>query len=123
MAYKDFLQMPVWQKAFDLLIKVYKLTKSFPKEERYGMISDIKRSANSVVHNIAEGFGRYEKRDKTRFYKISRGSGYEIMSQILVSFALKYITREDKDDLLVRYREVISELDAMIKTVENRKYP
>ena len=95
--------MSVWQKAFNLLIKVYELTKSFPKEERYGIISDIRRSANSVVHNIAEGFGRYEKKNKTRFYKISRGSSYEIISQTLVSFALKYITQMDKDDLVAGY--------------------
>ena len=103
MTYKDFTQMSVWQKAFNLLIKVYELTKSFPKEERYGIISDIRRSANSVVHNIAEGFGRYEKKNKTRFYKISRGSSYEIISQTLVSFALKYITQMDKDDLVAGY--------------------
>ncbi|RLD77420.1 MAG: hypothetical protein DRJ07_14740, partial [Bacteroidetes bacterium] len=91
MAYKDFTQMSVWKKAFELLTKIYRLTKLYPKEERYGMISDIRRSANSVVHNIAEGFGRFESRDKTRFYKISRGSAYEIISQILVSHALEYI--------------------------------
>ncbi len=109
MAYKDFTQMAVWQKAFNLLIEVYQLTKSFPKEERYGMISDIRRSANSVVHNTAEGFGRYEKRDKTRFYKISRGSCYEIISQTLVSLALalKYINQEDKEDLVTVYSEAI----------------
>jgi len=123
MAYKDFTQMSVWQKAFNMLIEVYKLTKSFPKEERYGMISDIRRSANSVVHNIAEGFGRYEKRDKTRFYKISRGSGYEIISQTLVSFALKYINQKYKENLVTGYREVIDELDSMIKSIENRKDP
>ena len=123
MTYKDFTQMTVWQKAFNLLIKVYKLTKSFPKEERYGMTSDIKRSANSVVHNIAEGFGRYEKKDKTRFYKISRASSYEIISQTLVSFTLKFISQEDKVDLVIGYREVIDELDSMIKSIESRKYP
>ncbi|MCK4407496.1 MAG: four helix bundle protein [Bacteroidales bacterium] len=123
MAYKDFTQMAVWQKAFKLLIEVYRLTKFFPKEERYGMISDIKRSANSVVHNIAEGFGRYEKRDKTRFYKISRGSCYEIISQTLVSLALKYINQDEKINLVTGYREVINELDSMIKSIENRKNP
>ena len=115
--------MAVWQKAFKLLIEVYRLTKFFPKEERYGMISDIKRSANSVVHNIAEGFGRYEKRDKTRFYKISRGSCYEIISQTLVSLALKYINQDEKINLVTGYREVINELDSMIKSIENRKNP
>lgn len=85
MAYKDFTQMPVWQKAIHLLVDVYKLTKKFPKEELYGMVSDIHRSSNSVVHNIAEGFGRFENRDKSRFYKISRGSAYEIISQLIAS--------------------------------------
>lgn len=73
MAYKDFTDMNVWRKAFDILVKVYSITKTFSNEEKYGMTSDIRRSANSVVHNIAEGFGRYEKRDKTRFYKFLEG--------------------------------------------------
>ncbi|MBC8489648.1 MAG: four helix bundle protein [Bacteroidetes bacterium] len=120
MAYKDFTEMPVWQKAFSLLVEVYRLSKSFPKEERYGMISDIRRSANSVTHNIAEGFGRYEKRDKTRFYKISRGSAYEIISQSFVSEALEYLTKEESENLIIGYREVIDELDSMIKSIENR---
>lgn len=72
MAYKDFTEMSVRQKAFNLLVKIYSVTQSFPKEEKYGITSDIRRAPNSVVHNIAEGFGRFEKRDKTRFYKISR---------------------------------------------------
>ncbi len=123
MAYKDFTEMPVWQKAFNLLIEIYRLSKSFPKEEKYGMISDIRRSANSVTHNIAEGFGRYEKRDKTRFYKISRGSAYEIISQTLVSFALNFIKIDDKENLVNGYSKVIDELDSMIKSIENRKTP
>lgn len=119
MAYKDFTDMNVWKKAFDLLVKVYSITKSFPKEEKYGMTSDIRRSANSVVHNIAEGFGRYERRDKTRFYKISRGSAYEIISQIMASYALGFMKNENEKELMIQeYRNVISELDSLIKTIE-----
>ena len=121
MAYKDFTQMSVWKKGFELLTQIYKLTKDYPKEERYGLTSDIRRSANSVVHNIAEGFGRFEKRDKTRFYKISRASAYEIISQILVSQALEYINLDDKEELIKGYKETINELDMMIKAVESRK--
>ena len=61
MAYKDFTQFTVWQKGFKQLLEIYRITKNFPAEERYGLVSDIRRSANSVVHNIAEGFGRFEK--------------------------------------------------------------
>jgi four helix bundle protein len=121
MAYKDFKQMSVWQKAFDLLIRIYTITKRFPNEERFGLISDMRRAANSVVHNIAEGFGRFEKKDKTRFYKISRGSCYELISQTLVAGALNYITDDsEKSELEDGYKEVINELDSLIKAVETK---
>jgi four helix bundle protein len=80
MVYRDFTEMSAWQKAMNLLIRIYRVSGDFPTEEKFGLISDIRRSANSVVHNLAEGFGRYEKLDKTRFYKISRASCYEIIS-------------------------------------------
>ncbi|MCF6268433.1 MAG: four helix bundle protein [Melioribacteraceae bacterium] len=79
MSYKDFTQMSVWQKGFQLIKKIYPITKLFPSDERFGMISDMRRAANSITQNITEGFGRFEARDKTRFYKISRGSAYEII--------------------------------------------
>lgn len=102
--------MPVWQLAFKLLVKIYEITKEFPAEERFGLVSDMRRSANSIVHNIAEGFGRYEARDKTRFYKISRGSSYELISQLLVSNELKYIkSRPEVDGLIVHCRDIIDE--------------
>jgi len=66
--------MNVWQKAFKLVIKIYEITKTYPVEEIYGLISDMRRAANSIPQKIAEKFGRYESRDKTRFYKFSRGS-------------------------------------------------
>lgn len=119
MAYKDFTEMPVWKAAFDLLLEIYKITKTFPADERFGLISDMRRSANSIVHNIAEGFGRFEPKDKTRFYKISRGSAYELMSQIMVSHALAYIKEEkSKEALLNDCKKIISHLNSMIKTLE-----
>ncbi|NJK87016.1 MAG: four helix bundle protein [Bacteroidales bacterium] len=123
MSFKDFTKMSVWQKAFKLLIVVYKITGNFPKDEKFGMISDIRRAANSSVHNISEGFGRYEKKDKTRFYKISRGSCYEIISQIMVSNELGFITKEELVSLIVGYKSVINGLDLLIKSVEEKGGP
>ena len=77
MRYPDFMDMPVYQKALDLLLKMYETIKRYPADERYCLTSDTKRAANSIAHNIAEGFGRYEPKDKTRFYKISRGSSFK----------------------------------------------
>lgn len=94
MSFKDFTKMHVWELSFKLLIKTYEVTKNFPLNERYELVSDMRRAANSMTHNIAEGFGRFEPRDKTRFYKISRGSSYELISQLLVSFELKYFSNK-----------------------------
>ena len=121
MRYDDFRQMPVWQTAFRLLTDIYRITKNFPSDERFGLISDMRRAANSIVHNIAEGFGRYEPRDKTRFYKISRGSCYEVMSQLLVSFELKYMgSKTDLDKLIDVCKNIIKDLNSIIKTLETK---
>lgn len=114
MGYEDFTKMPVWQQSFEFLVRIYKTTKNYPSDERFGFISDMRRSANPIAHNFAEGFGRFsaespqeaapfgEPRDKTRFYpqdaahKISRGSMYELVNQLLVSFALSFINKKNK---------------------------
>ncbi len=53
MKYENFTQMPIWKKAFDLMLKIYQITKGFPPDERFGLTSDMRRCANSIVHNIA----------------------------------------------------------------------
>ena len=120
MAFKDFTHFTVWQKASELLLEVYDVSKKFPKDERFGMISDIRRAAGSVVHNIAEGFGRYERRDKTRFYKISRGSAYEVISQVLTAGSLRFLDENETKQIAKGYQDIIDELDKLIKTVETR---
>lgn len=121
MAYVDFTGTSVWPKGFALLIQIYRTTKQFPKEETYVLSSDMRRAANSVLHNFAEGFGRYEARDKTRFYKISRGSAYELISQSLIASELLYISSQDKEILLEGYKTMIHELDNLIISIEGRK--
>ena len=68
MTVKTFYQLKVWQKAKDLCIEIYKTTQEFPKEELFGMTSQIRRASSSVCANIAEGFGRYHYNDKIRFF-------------------------------------------------------
>jgi four helix bundle protein len=70
------------------------------------------------LHNIAEGFGRYESKDKTRFYKIARGSAYELISQSMISHALEYLSAENKNDLIDELKVIIGELDALIRSIE-----
>jgi len=120
MAYRDFTKTSVWMRGFILLKKIYEVTRAFPKEERYVLTSDMKRAANSVLHNFAEGYGRYESRDKTRFYKIARGSAYEIMSQNMVAFELNYLEKQIQEDLHNGYMTIVDELDNLVISIEGR---
>ena len=95
----DFRYMPVWQNSFSLLKEGYKIIKTFPSDERYALSDDLKRAANSVCHNIAEGYGRFEPRDKSRLYKISRGSSFESISQLLVADSQKYIAYKKCEEM------------------------
>ena len=118
MTYKDFTKMPLWSRSFDLEIEYYQLMKSFPSEDRLGMITDIKRASNALTKNIAEGFGRFEKRDKSNFYKIARGSAYELISQTMVCQRLKYIDDPIAESLIGKLKTIIEELDTMIISLD-----
>jgi four helix bundle protein len=115
----DFRNMHVWQSAFNLIIEIYRITKEFPSDEKFGMVSDMRRSVNSIAHNIAEGYGRYELKDKNRFYKISRGSCYELISQAMVSHAMGYLNdKEVCDNVIKKSKEIVKELNSIMKTLE-----
>lgn len=121
-SFRSFTDFSVWQKGFKLLILVYDYSSRMPKHELYILSSDLRRSANSVVHNIAEGYGRQGSRDKTKFYKYSRASAYEAMSQILVCKELAYFNTKEVKGLLQGYKDVIKELNKLIKTIESKTF-
>jgi four helix bundle protein len=79
---KSYRDLIVWQKSMSLVTEVYKLTRQLPDEERFGLISQIKRSSVSIPSNIAEGYGRNYRNDYIRFLQISRGSLYECQTQL-----------------------------------------
>lgn len=120
MGYKDFTEMPVWQESFDVLIATYKITNTYPSEEKFGLVSDMRRSANSIAHNIVEGFGRYYPKEKNQFYRISRGSAYELNSQYLVSIGLQHVEKEKTNGIIERLKEIIEDLDALMKTLASK---
>jgi four helix bundle protein len=110
--------MGVWQKSFTILVDVYNLIKKFPADERYALTDQLRRAANSVVHNLAEGYGRFEPKDKTRFYKIARGSAFESMSQILVAENQNYLSKEISENMIDNYKKLIEEINALIYYLE-----
>jgi four helix bundle protein len=97
---KSFEDLEVWQKGKTLTLRIYEIASYFPKDEVYGITSQIKRAALSVPANIAEGFGRYHFLDKAKFYLNARGSLYELKSHLLIAKELQFIKAEDAADLL-----------------------
>lgn len=88
---RNFRNLEVWNEALELATRIYLLTKSFPKEEKYGMCSQIKRAAISIPSNIAEGSSRRTKHDFARFLDLSLGSSFELESQIELAVKIKFI--------------------------------
>jgi four helix bundle protein len=86
----SFTQLNVWKKAHQVTLDVYKLTKKFPDDERYGLSVQMRKAAVSIPANIAEGFGRRKPQDKVRFYNISQGSAEELKYFCILSKDLGY---------------------------------
>ena len=112
---RDFKQLKVWEKAHILTVQVYKITKSFPSDERFGLTGQLRRAATSVPTNIAEGCGRDTERDFARFLSIAAGSASEVEYQLLLACDLGYIESESFKDLTQQVNEVKMMLNAFIK--------
>ena len=88
---KSFQELEAWQQAHELTLAIYKATATFPKEERFGIISQLRRAASSIGANIAEGFGRRSTKDFIRYLEIASGSLEEVRNFLLLSRDLKYL--------------------------------
>jgi four helix bundle protein len=117
---KNFKELKVWQKSYDLCLKLYKATRRFPKEEVYGITSQIRRSAVSVPSNIAEGYGRKTTPDYLKSLYIAYGSSCELETQLLLSNDLGYIKNGEIKELKEEMGEVERMLKALIKSLENK---
>ncbi len=82
---KTFEDLECWKKARQLRLKISELVKTFPRDEKYGLTSQIIRAIRSVTHNIAEGYGRFHFRENAQFCRTSRGSLYEVLDQVIVA--------------------------------------
>ena len=111
-SYRDLI---VWQKSMQLVREIYIETKNFPKEEMYGLVSQIRRCAISIPSNIAEGRGRNSDKEFIRFLQISLGSVYELQTQLELSLQLNYTN--NIDDLL----DLSIEIEKMINTLITKK--
>jgi len=103
---KGHRDLIVWQKAMELVTEVYRVTRTFPKEELYGLSSQIRRSAVSVPSNLAEGHGRNSRKEFHQFVGQARGSLVELETQLEIALNLGYLRRDVADVLLTRASEV-----------------
>lgn len=93
-------ELKIWNKAIDLTVEVYKATENFPKEEKFGLTSQIRRSAVSIPSNISEGAGRNTKGEFRQFLGIANGSSYELQTQLIISNRLELLDDETVKPLL-----------------------
>lgn len=91
---KSFTDLIVWQKAHSFVLWVYTTARSFPKEERYGLTSQLRRAAVSIAANIAEGFGKQSRPEKGRFLNIGEGSLEECRYYLILAHDLKYLNKQ-----------------------------
>jgi four helix bundle protein len=117
MAVKTFNELIVWQKAMDFVDMVYAATAAFPREEIYGLTSQLRRAAVSVPSNIAEGQCRQTTRDFLNFLSIARGSLAEIETQITIAERLRYIDSTKKVDLIEPLKEIARLLRGLSKSL------
>lgn len=115
-SYKD---LDVWKKSFDVCFNIYQITKSFPKEEVYGLTSQIRRAAVSVPSNISEGSKRGSK-EFLQFLKIAHGSGAEVETQLLLAYQLGYVPVEDFGRISIQLEDVMKMLSAFIRKLSTK---
>ena len=115
---KTFEDLVVWQKAHQLVIQIYRLSKGLPKDEVFGLTSQIRRAAVSVPANISEGFKRVSKADKLRMYNIAQGSLEEARYYLILSQDLAYV---ETQELREHLQEVSRLLEGLMKSIKESK--
>jgi len=96
-SFRSFEDLECWKACTEVRRFITKLVKKYPKEEKYSLVDDMKRAARSTTHNLAEGFGRFHFQENIQFCRISRGSLYELIDQLITSLDDGYITSEEYD--------------------------
>jgi len=112
----NFKKLEIWIKSMGIVTEIYQITNAFPSNERFGLISQMQRSAVSIPSNIAEGSAKTSNKDFARFLEISIGSAFELETQLIVSYNLKYIDIITFENL----SDKISEIQRMINGFKNK---
>ena len=115
-----FRDLLIWQKSMTLVTEIYQLTNTFPKEEIYGLTSQIRRSAISIPSNISEGYGRDGNKDYLKFLNIGISSLFEMQTQLEIAYNLKYINEIQFNKINEESKEIERMLSSFIRRIKER---
>lgn len=113
-----FRDLLIWQKAMKFVTEIYQETSDFPNEEKFGLVSQLRRSAISVPSNIAEGYGRNSNGEFRRFLNISMGSLFEVQTQLQIARNLEFIDKNNGDNLFESSREIERMMSSFIRSLD-----
>ncbi len=115
---KSYKELIVWQKSMILVKEIYKISSSFPDNEKFGLTSQMRRASVSIPSNIAEGWGRLSRKSYIQFLRISRGSLFELETQILITKELNYISDSEIIENLIT--KISKMLNSIIKKLDEK---
>lgn len=116
---RSFTDLNTWKKGHELVLEIYKITKQFPAEEKFGLSDQMRRCAVSITSNIAEGFSRKGTKEKLQFYYMSLGSVTELQNQLLISRDIGYIKNIEFQELAEKTVEVSKLINGLIKSLKS----
>jgi|SRR3989338_4925815 len=116
---KNFRDLRVWQKGHNLVLQIYRITKDFPKEEKFGLSDQMRRAGVSITSNIAEGFGRETLNDKSHFYTMALGSLFEIQNQLFIARDVGYLDPKECELLFNDTIEISKMCSSLIRVLRN----
>ncbi len=120
-SFKSFEDLECWKACTDVRRFMTELVKKYPKAEKYSLVDDMKRAARSTTHNLAEGFGRFHFQENVQFCRISRGSLYELIDQLITSKDDGYITSEEYEKGRALISKALALLNGYIRYLTQRK--
>jgi four helix bundle protein len=117
----SFEKLEVWKLAKDLCVHIYKLTSKFPPEEKFGLVSQMRRASVSIASNIAEGSSRMSQKDQSHFYTVAFSSTIELLNQLIISHALTFINEEALKESRLKIESITKGLSNLKRSTLNPK--
>ena len=118
---KRFKDLRIWQKGIEVVTDIYTLTKNFPKEELYGLTSQIRRATVSIMSNIAEGFDRRSDKELTNFLSIARASSSEVQNDLYIALDLNYISQVEFNQSYQKAKKIAKQINGLMTYLKSGK--